>query len=672
MSSSNSQDTGGPVVHDVNRPVVAVRLIIMRQTKNAAPVLLFMATSEADYPVVLPHEVAGFLLEHNNHLLACDDAGHFHWVVDQLLANLPEARSVLWNFSRTHRLADVELLGQLVELAEAFCRKPRKLDLNEIAGRYSLPLENLEEIGRAVLAAKANTIPDLPEPLVERARRSATILLSLYDALYRDAQAAAESAGFETDADSAYGVLGLGLQVQARIASTQPHSPARFDQARLSEALPTLETEKKLACDEIAADPVFANCFKGYHDGFFSTVMFKKRKLEPTLVGLLNRVVCRDGTRPAMMYEEGHSVPFKTDEWGLQEHCDPSLNRWVVLDTLCQQIQLARKCGDGPITITHEVVPRIRSLPKPSILRRTIEEGWLQSAPGSRLCVLRFTDLSFRALGAWCDHHFGNSSLAASYRAHQDPIELLAQQLPTHFAQLRMQEPGSMETSQTIAKYLLSAMSVKLSLESLRQLFELKLNLELSVVEATELEQVAFQLYPELRRHCEDMAEHIAGHLAVRREDIDTMLSTSHRVGEQIEELKRLRSVPDIVTKHRSGLFAEPPDLSSLEWHQMYQSRAYRLPTGRLRGPSIFAEANAEHLDWADDAVKAALYELVFRGGEVLACVQDLIAIRIPSCLSDPLTGDEACQVAATAATGVLGVPVRVTLELCDPENDDS
>src|SRR5207248_1103039 len=103
------------------------------------------------------------------------------------------------------------------------------------------------------------------------------------------------------------------------------------------------------------------------------------------------------------------------------------------------------------------------------------------------------------------------------------------------------------------------------------------------------------------------------------------------------------------------------PDL-----YQRLLGLPYRLPTGRMRGRIVSAEYNEAHLDWADDALKAALYDLAAAGFQVLPYSPDQIAIWSPSLAHL----SEATAIAERAATHVLGgVPVRVVSQIIDQRN---
>ena len=168
----------------------------------------------------------------------------------------------LWRMSAEHRLLDVQLFEQLVQLAvsgdETSVRPLAELT-PEWCGHAWEPVEPIE-----VEAIALRDFERFPPELVSRANRVARSLWNLYRALLQVAETAAQrSVG--SSAGSPYGPLGLGLAVQARIALEKPQRSLVVDESHAAEAIAALEQEIEELTPNIRRLPELMDCFRWEH-----------------------------------------------------------------------------------------------------------------------------------------------------------------------------------------------------------------------------------------------------------------------------------------------------------------------------------------------------------------------------------------------------------------------
>ena len=234
MSSGHTDTTSWLWAGQMLSGPVAIHLFSAPASAGVGRIVLFASVADRQSSsLVLADRIAEFLQQHGRSQIICANAAELHWTIHHDADRLGEAAEIhaeLWRMSADHRLLDVQLFEQLVQLAVSGDETSVK-PLAELTPMWCA--DAWEPV--APIEAEAFALRDFERfshELVMRASQVARSLWNLYQRLHPVAETAAQrSVG--SAADSPYGPLGLGLAVQARIALEKPLHRVVVDESRL-------------------------------------------------------------------------------------------------------------------------------------------------------------------------------------------------------------------------------------------------------------------------------------------------------------------------------------------------------------------------------------------------------------------------------------------------------
>jgi len=382
------------------------------------------------------------------------------------------------------------------------------------------------------------------------------------------------------------------------------------------------------------------------------------RQLREVLLEIANDLPGVDGVPFPIFTTDVGATPLIPEDWGGLREYDSKLSAWWTLDDSCRELHFVRRFQGLPINIGYLIVPRIRPQPRASVLKRLINRGLLCRPGAGRYFVLEFSELELRALAAWCEYRFETSAMATAYRDYQNPVTRLAEAITLNH------HIGEDQRIQ-IAQLLLTAIAQKIGRTSFKRIVEFKLNLSLDLQAVASYEQAAFDLFPELLGYQDDVADRLAANLCLSRDLIERELVSQEdfaSISGQILGRRRrgmaFRQLFDLSQDTEIGIRTmNIEDKSAL--YLALLGRVCRLPTGRIRGKCVFAPGNAEYLDLADDAMKAAVYAVAVSSGEIVALAGRTLLVWAGEQF------DERALItrASAAASGILNVPVDISFE---------
>ena len=643
---------------------VAVQLFSAPASAGVGRIVLFASVADRQSSrLVLADRIAEFLQQHGQCQIICADAAELHWTIYQDTDRLGEGaaiRAELWRLSAEHRLLDMQLFEQLVQLAVSGDETSVK-PLAELTPMWCA--DAWEPV--APIEAEAFALRDFerfPHELVMRAGQVARSLWNLYQRLHPVAETAAQrSVG--SAADSPYGPLGMGLAVQARIALERPQRSLVVDESRAPEAIAALEQEITELTPSIRKLPRLADCLRwnGEKIVLHSDLPqdLDHRRLRKLLHDCSGELLGPDAAPFPILLNERGKESLLPDDWGVLGKCESNLRGWCRLNTLTQSLHFIRKYQGRTIDVGYSVVPRLRPHPPAIILTALIERGLLRQPEGESQLTLDFVGLDNCALAAWCEHRFESSVLARAYRSGEDPVHRLADRLTmTH--RIAHQQKAA-------AQLLLTAIAYKLGPESFRKMICLELGHDLDLSTAVHWEEAAFELFPELRQYRDDVVDRVASNLRVERTTVEQELASCAdlaSIGDQVLGRQRrgaaFRKLIDLIQDFRLRAQASSAGGNAALYTALF-GRSFRLPTGRVRAHCVFAPGNAEWLDIADDAQRAAIYSLAGAGIEIMAVVNRKVLVAF----GDDCVPESIVTLAAGAASRVITIPVKILERVC-------
>src|SRR5271169_3926127 len=102
---------------------IAVSLFTVTAPLADRPIILFASAADSQHFGLISTDRFGeFLLQHADCSFICENAAQFHWTIHQDAVRLGDTACIqetLWGLSGEHRLLDVQLLDQLVQLASS-------------------------------------------------------------------------------------------------------------------------------------------------------------------------------------------------------------------------------------------------------------------------------------------------------------------------------------------------------------------------------------------------------------------------------------------------------------------------------------------------------------------------------------------------------------------------
>ena len=663
MSADSVASTSGIWAGQRLTSPIAVRLFTAAPTAAAHPIILFASVADSQNGrIVSIDRLAEFLTDQADCAFICEHSATFHWTIHNDadgLGNPTSIRDMLWRISAESRLLDVQLLEQLVRLASTGEEAPLHSLAELLPDWCQSAWEPPEQVARDAISL--GDIRSFPPELVFRACEVARALWRLYNALSQAADAAARNS-IGTTADSPYGPLGIGIQVQARIALEKPRPRPIVRDEGATDVIAWLEQEIERQTPNIQRCSRLRDCLQWEQDRIVFKSGYPKidsARLETLLVSVAGELLGPDGVPFPYVTDANGKKSVHEQNWGILSQCDPHLRAWFQLSTSARQFGFIQKYRGQPIEVDYSIVPRIRTEPREAILNALISRGLLHRAEVGQHFALSFDELELRALASWCEHRFESSALAAAFRNGDNPIRILAERLTTN-RRSSLQGDGQRMKA---AELLLTAIGQKIGPANFRKMAELELNQNIGLQIAVDWEQAAFELFPELRNYQDDVADRLATNLQVPRTTIDQELQTCTgfaAIAAQILGRQPLGPAYDKLT----DLISDPQLKFKAVYRQDHVSlydklfgRCSRLPSGRIRAHGVFAEGNAEYLDLADDALKAAIYAIAAAGFEIVAVAEGTLLVWA----GDPIDSQKMIVNASAAATWLLGVPVEIS-----------
>jgi hypothetical protein len=630
------------------------------------PIILFASlfVDNQNYGLVLPNRIGDLLAQNADSSFICENAAQFHWMIHQDTERLGDAaciRETLWGLSAKHHLLDVQLFEQLVQLASSGTEPSCQPLATLMEQCCKCAWEPPEQI--ATDAVRFGDHRNLPPDLVSRACNVARSLWNLYHALHQAAESAAQ-ANMSCSADSPYGPLGLGIQVQARIALERPQPEPIVDDTQGSDVIAQLEQDIQQQTTAVRKLPRLANClcWEQNHIVRNSDLLRLTRKhrarLRQLFAEVAEELIAVDGVPFPYLRNERGEASLLPEDWGELSRYEPNLHVWSRLYDLCDELRFIRKYQGQSIDVRYMAVPRLRPQPRAAILKALIHRDLLHRPGGGQHLVLKFEQLELRALAAWCDHCFDNSVMPTIYRNGEDPVGRLA-------AVLTPDNQIDEYVRIQLAELLLSAIAHKIGRSNFARMVQIELNLELDSLTVTRWEQATFELFPELREYHDDVAERLSANLEVSRAAIEQVVapdpgvpSISMQVLSPRRRGRAFERLFDLIQDSELRVLAmREPDSAKL--YLALLGRSFRLPTGRIRGKCLFEPGNAEYLDLADDAMKAAIYALAASRIEIVAVADRTVLVWAGEQFDERATITRASD----AASGILSVPVGISSE---------
>jgi hypothetical protein len=462
-------------------------------------------------------------------------------------------------------------------------------------------------------------------------------------------------------ADSPYGPLGLGIQVQARIALEKPQPMPMVDSNRVADVIAHLEQQIQQLTPIVRRWRQLAECLKWKGDRIAlrkDLPNINETRLRTWLGEIASELTNVEGVPFPIFQTRRGDAPIIPEDWGYLRRCDARLNAFWQLYDLCHKLHFIRKHSGQPINVNYELVPRIRPSLRTAILKELINHGLLRRLEPGRYIVLDFSGLDFRALAAWCEYRFGVSALARAYRNGEDPVDQLA-------VQLMLKQHIDPQKRILLAQHLLTAIAQKMGTSCIASLVQSEFNLSLDSPTVAGWEQAAFELFPELRRYQDDVADRLAANLGVNPATIEQELCACDDFSTISAQIcgRKLRGaafaklcnlIQDLELRFQAMYGVDNPKL-----YNALLGCSFHLPTGRIRGKCVFARGNAEYLDLADDALKAALYAICASSGEIVAVADRTVVVWT----GEQIDVQAANTRASDAAMNLLNVPVKISYE---------
>ena len=334
--------------------------------------------------VVPPVHLGRSLGAHAAAQLVCPNAGELHRVLHAHLGASPDpaAQQALWRLVAAGRLVDVSLLGQLVRLAEAGCRRPPRLSLQQLAkDRAGLPLRDEEELRQATAST-----PHAAAALAAEAVCQVKAVVQVFEAWWQQVQAAGLAVTGE--GQNRFGLPSLALQVQGDVAlAPARHDGLHFSTQELQQIMAGCLEARTRSETRLAEGREASRCFKtrpgnkitGRPSGLPEV---KHRALGAWLTGALASVKGLHSTDFTSPIREDGRVSVAPEDWGVLVRRDPLLRAWSDLMTVPDVARSCASAAASALRPRYEVLPPIRSSgPDLNALRRLCGTGLLSGTP---------------------------------------------------------------------------------------------------------------------------------------------------------------------------------------------------------------------------------------------------------------------------------------------------
>jgi hypothetical protein len=658
-----SREWGGePLASD---GVVALIVLGSKSTSASSyPVpLIAAACGDGTSCLVRVEQFAAFLIAHREGKLVCHDAGALHGMLEVQLRKGGNAEAIrcLWEFSRSGRLLDVELLDQLLDMAEfGIDKTPATLaEIAETRCRFQIPGAEISQSG----GRKAAT--SHPGQPTEQDRVALQLVESLMR-IYRQMRPLADRfvEDYTGDPGEEVGPLSLGIQVRGAIALDRITRLGGLRVESIHEIIDTcdavfLESSRKLHEDSTAR-----KCFKWDGDRIKTDPRGFPIAYDDRLVSWLEEQLGKIRSFNNVPFAPPRTAREKTARssnlWGDWTPYDLSLDAWERLETASLARKVMTEAGgtrDRMVRPGYQVLPRIRS-EKPNLASlRRIRGGPIFSAPpGRSLVVVELSDLELRCLAdAPDDPRETDASLARLFREDLDPVrhvaaalhgreEMLAEQeYQGAFDALKDHRKDHFDAWMTLARSVLRLTARGFSDEwidkKIREELGGETNLILNFDFLKPRTALLDLIFPGLNWMGVDSTKWLvnsAFSIDVQKSFVAFSPRTQSQKFEQRlrEALAGRKADADLLDRLRQLSDDEQMKKRLTHGSRELYERIFLQPgetgIGRVRGMVEADHRRAvNHLDRADDIRKEVLYELAFRGYEVAAVAGDEIVLLL-------------------------------------------
>jgi len=593
--------------------------IAIGEEQDAQVVGVFSAGSKA---ILSAQEIRPLIRDLTGKKLICFKAAQVHCVLAHHLNQIEDDHGIglLWGLSRGGRLIDVQILDQLVRLA----------DRGDHAAVRSL--QELAEYGFERPNVSALSLPDVAELLVTVYARLVNRVNDIQRRLTGD-QAAVDI----------FGPLGLHIEVQAAIAFDAAIG-IPFDQARMQAAIATCETHRNETLNKLRHERQFAGCLDprngDYIDGS-GFPRFHKSRLESVLKGLI--VPLRNLGIPVPIPVVNEEISLNPADWSQISLHDSLLRTWCDLITACQ-LRHALLDANGSLRPAYKTWPRLHSVgPDLEAARKLELFSNLRSPSGRRFIVLELFELEVSALAAVLDRR-NSSRLAQTLRAGDVPHRLLASRLEdvgcNEFRRLHNRHLDEGTYWPEMARCLLREVPRGVGIDGIRIAAETQHAIEMTHVEAARYREVTLETYPEIRDYLrDDVITRLAQNLAISADDLQRLLGvqSDDQIAARLVEIV-FEAANDVDSQRiqrelwRLLEASQPrPARSAGELYEMLVQRDYVTPSGQIIGEATPWESHgAAHLFLADAVRKACAYAIAASGERLLALIGDEIIVDLP------------------------------------------
>jgi hypothetical protein len=643
-----------------------------------SPTLILAAACNGHRTHLLrPEQVGDFLRTHAEAQIACYDLDSFFWPIENYLRSSGDwgGRQALLDAAHGCRLHDIRLLYQLLFDALFDAIPPELKDLRQLASAYTIPETSVEAEGDPSGEERDDSEKATEGTLESRTVQEAQLILNIYLTQQKRAGELVERLRVPLELVHQFGPLAVGLQGQGAIALGRA---ARNGLHLRKDAAPEL----RQLCDQIYSDcshQLFRDlrvrrCFHWFGD-----------KVKPTARGLPDEI--KSELRPWLeeMIASTPSTfniplePPRTPEgqistipelWSDLVLVRPELRAWARLWAAAK----SRKALDESINRDpsklrprYALFPRLISMaPNLEQIRRLGFPAMFEAEPGHSLLVGRFPDLILRCHAEVCERTGGQSQLGGLFRGEVDPVHYVARSLygrhmaadmnddmeswevdeeqelaRFRFEEIDEQDPGKLEYWKKLARALLDVVPRGLGAAHARELLSRDYGIEVDPGEAERYwNQIVFilpdlgwvvdedQTFAIVRRKfgCEaaELADELVGETAESSmAALRNLISGRTRSPAAFAKLRAICREPHWQEQLATGE-------GSYELNKDLFGQNLVSPVGRVRRGVFLTEARAaQHLDLAEDALKAAMFGLVAAGFELVAFAAGEFVIQV-------------------------------------------
>ncbi len=422
---------------------------------TASGILVGAARSGAGAAVIRPDQFATFLSDHRDAVLVCHDAASLHWRIHQATIGDGDAQETLWAYSREARLIDIGLLDQQIRNYEM---RPigRGNTLKRLAQKLlerELPTQDaVQEMvdaamhggpeKTAILLRSLDQLADATLKLHAVLESKATEIRSRIDRAFVGPPAAVtmtpdQEEQFQSIRDLAFngkklktlaplveqpfGILGVGIDVQAAIALQRPSRPSlRIDSEHRPGFQEHCKSRFQSACRQLKDDAAAKPCFQ-WQPNAPPTVKRENgrpcihaNELKNWLLSFSTRLCDLHGMSATLPKTRDGQPSFDPEQWGMWADCDRGLSAWRKLNQLIELDSVV--ASDNEACVRFDVYPVIGSHGPNLEAVKDINAPIFRPHDGNSFVVVSLSDLKIRSFAKVClGHGLGHVARLANH-----------------------------------------------------------------------------------------------------------------------------------------------------------------------------------------------------------------------------------------------------------------